>query len=369
MQRLPSVRIVPAALLVAMASFLCACGTQVEGPSPVPRSTSPGEARTVQPAAGAAIAKMPASATRATPSHSPSPTGSRKSIALQSPQGGAGVGTNGSSSVASGASSGVAPDPSGVSVPVGNLPGWKQVFHDEFASETVNTGQFSSCSNATYVCSGLPAPAKSQWWDYPDGWSDTESHCEYEPSQTLSISGQVLNMFIHTSQSGTCMTAAPMPKLADATSGDGQLYGMYSVRMKSDPVPGYIAAFLLWPDSEIWPQDGEIDFPNGSLTGTVGAYLHFRGATSGSQQDAYTTNTTFTTWHTYTLEWTPAYLKFLIDGNVVGNSTDASIIPNTPMHWVMQTESSLSSTRPAVSAQGNLQIAWAAVWSYDPSAN
>jgi beta-glucanase (GH16 family) len=61
-------------------------------------------------------------------------------------------------------------------------------------------------------------------------------------------------------------------------------------------------------------------------------------------------------------------VKFLIDGQLLGEVTNAAEIPDTPMHWVMQTESNLDIGKPSASAQGNLQIAWAAVWSYDPSA-
>jgi beta-glucanase (GH16 family) len=248
------------------------------------------------------------------------------------------------------------------------LPGWKQVFYDDFQGESVSMGQFSGCNASNNTCSGLPSATESKWWGYPDGWPDTTKTCEYEPSQTTTVSGGVMNIYIHTSSGGACMTARPEAKLPNpADSSNGQLYGMYSVRMRSDAVPGYLAVFLLWPDSENWPHDGEIDFPDSSLTGTADAYLHYQGATSGTQQDAYATGAAFTSWHTYTIEWTPSYVKFLLDGNVVGDSTDSSKIPDTPMHWVLGAESTLNGAKPAASAQGDMQIAWASVWSYDPS--
>jgi beta-glucanase (GH16 family) len=261
-----------------------------------------------------------------------------------------------------------APDPSGQPVPVGNQPGWQQVFYDNFENENVSVGQFSNCSTSTFLCSGLPTNVQSKWWDYPDTWPDTSGNCEYYPSQTLSIASNVMNMYIHTASNGTCMTAVPEAKLPNSTDGsNGQLYGMYSVRMKSDPVAGYKTAFLLWPDSENWPQDGEIDFPEGDLDSTVGAHMHYQGATSGGDQDNYSTNTTYTDWHTYTTEWTPTSVEFLIDGQVIGDSTNAANIPDTPMHWVLQTESEIGAAKPASSASGNLQISWVSVWSYDPS--
>jgi hypothetical protein len=272
----------------------------------------------------------------------------------------------------SSSSSSPSADPSGqpTASPTSSLPGWKEVFYDNFQNESVPLGQFSGCTLSPFTCSNLPSAMKSEWWAYPDGWLDTTQVCTYEPSQTLSVSGGIMNMFIHTASDGTCMTAVPEPILPDPVdSSNGQLYGMYSVRMESDPVPGYKTAFALWPDSENWPGDGEIDFPEGELDGDSWAYMHYQGATSGSQQDAYDTGTTYTGWHTYTIEWTPSYVKFLIDGNVIGDSTNASLIPDTPMHWIMQTESDLDGDKPASSAQGNLQIAWVEIWSYAPGSN
>jgi len=259
-----------------------------------------------------------------------------------------------------------APDPSGQPVPIGNQPGWQQEFYDDFTGDNVAVGQFSNCGTSPQICTGLPSALQSKWWDYPDSWPDTSNNCEYYPSQTMSISGNIMNMYIHTASNGTCMTAVPEPLIPGASSSNGQLYGMYSVRMKSDPVAGYKTAFLLWPDSENWPEDGEIDFPEGSLDSTVGAYMHYQGATSGGQQDGYSSNTTYTSWHTYTLEWTPKYVEFLVDGQVIGDSTDTANIPDTPMHWVLQTESDLNSSKPSASAEGNLQIAWVAIWAYSP---
>jgi Glycosyl hydrolases family 16 len=367
-KRLRYAAIAPAGLLIAGVSLLSACGTQVAAqdmlPQVVKSSSASGQGSLTEIGKPLIVSMSPTPTRTASrkpaPRRSPSARKTTTAASSPSPSGSAGSSTQPDLSAA--------PDPSGQTVPIGNLPGWNQVFYDDFQGESVSTGQFSGCSSNPYTCSDLPSATISKWADYPDGWLDTAGNCEYEPSQTLSISGGILNMFIHTSSSGTCMTAAPIAKLPDPVdSSNGQLYGMYSVRMRSDPVPGYLVAFLLWPDNGDWPEDGEIDFPNGDLDSSMDAFMHHEGATSGSDQDYYLTNTTLADWHTYTIEWTPNYVKFLIDGQVIGDSTDASEIPDTPMHWVMQTESDLNAPQPAASAQGNLQIAWAAVWSYDPS--
>ncbi len=146
--------------------------------------------------------------------------------------------------------------------------------------------------------------------------------------------------------------------------GGDQTYGRYAIRFRADAVKGYKAAWLLWPKSGTWPRDGEIDFPEGNLDQKISAFMHRQGATAGSDQDAYNTQSTFTSWHTAVIEWGPGQTRFLLDGTVIGTST--SRIPNTAMHWVIQTETALDGTTPADSAQGHVQIDWVAVWSYAP---
>jgi beta-glucanase (GH16 family) len=174
----------------------------------------------------------------------------------------------------------------------------------------------------------------------------------------VSISGGVLNMFIHT-EGGEHLVAAPIPKVT-ASSKYGQLYGRYAVRFRADALPGYKTAWLLWPDSERWPGDGEIDFPEANLDETIKGYVHHAGATSGSDQDAFATSARYPDWHTAVIEWTPGKVVFTLDGQVIGQTTNR--IPSTPMHWVLQTETALSGPAPSNSTQGNVQIDWVAVW-------
>ena len=101
-------------------------------------------------------------------------------------------------------------------------------------------------------------------------------------------------------------------------------------------MPGYKTAWLLWPASDS-TTDGEIDFPEGDLDGTISAFMHHQG---GGSQDAYTTTGVYTDWHVAVIEWGPVNCVFLLDDVEVGHST--AVIPNTPMHWIIQTETQLS---------------------------
>ena len=158
------------------------------------------------------------------------------------------------------------------------------------------------------------------------------------------------------------MVSAPVPKLPNIAN--GQLYGRYVVRFRSDPIPGYKTAWLLWPDSEVWPRDGEIDFPEGHLDGTILAYVHHQGGTWAKDEVAFSTDKTYVSWHTAVIEWKPNSVKFFLDEEMIGQSTTR--IPNTPMHWVLQTETVIDGTTPPSSSAGNVQIDWVAIYKYAP---
>jgi hypothetical protein len=241
---------------------------------------------------------------------------------------------------------GAASSPSGEPMPVGDIAGWRQIFTDDFTVD-VPLGNF-------------PAALLSTWSAYQDGWTDTSKNGRYEPSKVVSVAGGVMDLFVHT-EGGVHMVSAPVPKLSGPVgTGGGLLYSRYAVRFRADAIPGYKTAWLLWPDSDTWPRDGEIDYPEGDLDATIGAFMHRMNGTSGADQDGYATQATYTSWHTAVLEWTAASCKFILDGNVIGTST--SCIPSTPMHWVLQTETALDGTVPSDSAQGHVVIDWVAVW-------
>jgi hypothetical protein len=232
-------------------------------------------------------------------------------------------------------------DSSGQAMPTGNIAGWTQIWADNFPYN-VSLGNF-------------PAGTNGKWSAYPDGWHDTSGNGTYNCTKVCSVHDGMLDMFIH-SENGTHYVAVPYPKLSPW----GMTYGRYAVRFTADPLPRYKTAWLLWPDSNTWPRDGEIDFPEGNLDSNICAFMHHQGATSGGDQDAFCSQTRYTGWHTAVTEWTPSSVKFYLDGALLGTST--SRIPNTPMHWVLQTETQVSSTAPDNATQGHVYVDWAAVY-------
>jgi len=241
-------------------------------------------------------------------------------------------------------------------MPVGDLPGWKQIFADDF-TKNAPLGSFDNVYGSKWrTYSGPDTSGKI----YPSKRSS------YNTDKVVSVHGGVVDKYLHTEYDAHgyngagdyMMSAALLPRIP------GQLHGRYSVRLRADAVDGYKIAWLLWPDSGVWPRDGEIDFAETNLADPLKAFIHRQGATAGSDQTACRTNPgTYLSsgWHTVTLEWSST-LKIYVDGSLECSTTDR--VPNTPMHLVLQTESEIFGAKSA--ASGHLYIDWVTV--YKPGA-
>jgi beta-glucanase (GH16 family) len=238
--------------------------------------------------------------------------------------------------------------PSGEYLQAADLPGWDLVFSDDF-DDVVANGAF-------------PATVATRWTAYPSPWKDTSSNGTYSP-EIVSFHDSMMDIYLHTA-AGTTKVAAPIPLTSDVADRRHQLYGRYAVRFRADPIPGFKTAWLLWPESEAWPRDGEINFPEGSLDGTIHAYMHRQGATKGTDQVRFSTKARYSDWHTAVIEWTPYGCEFFLDGRSIGRATGR--VPETPMRWVIQTETDLTGRSPTPQAEGHVYLDWVAVWAYAP---
>jgi len=229
---------------------------------------------------------------------------------------------------------------SGQAMPTTAPAGWSQVLAEDFTTPAA-LGTF-------------PGPAYAAHWDGYAGFTDTSGVGTYTPDRVVSVADGALDLNLHT-ENGKALVAAPVPQV-DGKWG-GWTYGRYSVRFRADDVPGYKTAWLLWPDSDDW-NDGEIDFPEGDLDGSISGFVHQPGDPS-SNALAIDTGASYTDWHTATIEWLPDGVTFFLDGEQVGH-TDVS--PSTPMHLVLQTE---TSGQPPAEAAGHVQIDWITLARHD----
>jgi len=217
------------------------------------------------------------------------------------------------------------PPTSGSGAPVGNLAGWRQTYAENF-----NTSATSSTLTSTY-------PRVFPYQDNP----------QYARAN-LSVGNGSLNFNLRGDGKG----AAVVIRSRDA-SGWGQTYGRYSVRFRADNVNGFGAAFMLWPDSEVWG-DGETDFPEGGFGDQIHAYNHCLGSRAAQNCLVVNTGASWTQWHVATIDWTPTAMTFYLDGNQVGRDTSA--VASRARHWLLQTSGS------GGSRAGALQIDWVALY-------
>ena len=265
-----------------------------------------------------------------------------------------GSGSSGTSSGSGSTSTSSSSSPSGQAMPTGNFTYAGHTFTRTFADDFLTNVALGS----------WPGSYSATWDSYGDG-PDTcgksacktngVSYSNYSSSKVLSVSGGVLDYYLHT-ENGVHYSAAPLPN-----SEKPFLYGAYSYRFKSDSLPGFKTAWLLWPAT--WQWTNEVDFPEGDLSGTIQGFGHCSGNAS-SNCAAFNTNAAFTSWHTATVVWIPNHIYFLLDGSVVGEQT--SNVSAESMLLVLQAESCFNSPSacPANTTAGHLDLDWITMYSY-----
>lgn len=254
------------------------------------------------------------------------------------------------------------------SLPVGDLPGWRQIYAENFnraVAAPVPVGRFSGCNNnadtpAAY-CSGLPAGHwRDTLWAYPAGWPDTaKSGADgndgapyggtYQPQKTVSISkgydgtGTLRVAMYRPAAGGDNVVGTVVPrKCMDLRD------GRYSARVKVTKADdGFKSAWLRYEGAR-----AEVDYPevDGYKTSNVAMFHH------GSPEWQVQTRAYMTTAHTYTWERRGSTVTVYLDG-VKLKSGGTSL---TTSSWIWQNESRIESgdyADPGDSA--TLEVTWA----------
>jgi hypothetical protein len=197
--------------------------------------------------------------------------------------------------------------PSGVPMPVGDLPGWKQVFTDDFPGTAVDERKWGPYH-------GQPAGDPGGWWE--------PSHVE--------AGGGVARLRSY--RDGGRWVSGGMSS-ARALS---QRYGRYDVRFRMDAGYGIGSTILLWPTADHWPP--EIDFAESGgrddVRALMSATLHY-GDDDRIVQRQVTGD--FTRWHTMGVEWTPGRLVYTLDGAPWATVVHPGV-PDEPMELDVQTQ-------------------------------
>lgn len=146
-----------------------------------------------------------------------------------------------------------------------------------------------------------------------------------------------------------------------------QRYGRWEARIRVDTGAGYNAVMLLWPLSDNWPTDGEIDaseVDTGSPQNGGGEFLHF-GAGNSTLGHSYRAD--MTAWHTIAVDWTPSKIVYYVDdvaqytiANDAANGVDP--VPSTNMHVALQND---VFAPPARSTNVVMHVDWVRSYAYN----
>ncbi|HEX3782856.1 MAG TPA: glycoside hydrolase family 16 protein [Pseudonocardiaceae bacterium] len=208
-----------------------------------------------------------------------------------------------------------------VAVPTGRataatVAGRQLIAEDDFTGSTVNS---------------------ADWVPYDENSSNGVSH--WNPKELTVANGELC---VHSHGKDPTGAANYSGALAWSLGAGNQTYGVWMVRARFDAGAGYGPAILLWPQSNDWPADGEIDLVESVQPSrdTALASVHW-GTTAPGYRESGTLRGDFTQWHVYAVDWEPTFVKISIDGTTVYDTRYSAVhptIPKTPMHIVIQQE-------------------------------
>lgn len=266
-----------------------------------------------------------------------------------------------------GSAASAAPGPN--DMPRGDLPGWKQIYAENFNDVQVPVGAFSGCAgDGDHRCAGLKS-AYPRYYStlgaYPNGWEDTATSGNddnggrtfggyYRPQDTMSVikqsngDGQMRVRMWRPAAGGAVHSSAPVPLKCMNLR-----YGRFSERfVVRTATPGYKMAHLHYsPD--------EIDYPEAGgnfASDPVSIFTH--GFTEYGKDVA--PNSAWESWHTYTQDITPSGVKAYLDGKLV--ATVPGNYPR-PTPWVLQNESALAGSYAAKGSSVTIDTTWLTCYS------
>lgn len=224
-------------------------------------------------------------------------------------------------------------------------------------SAGASTGSSAGASNgAEPTGAGTPVPQPS---DPPGGWGT--------PVLVEDFHGDVLDLsrwYVYDSPNAPAPQPRRLPAavsvangslrltgFVDAAHGDvsggvgdryGATYGRWEVRVRAEAGVGYSPVVLLWPKSERWPDEGEIDvleIPDGTRQ-SLNEFLHY-GADNHQRGNRVTGD--FTEWHTFAVDWLPDRITYWIDGIAVWSvqrdpDPAKNVVPNTAFRLALQND-------------------------------
>ncbi|MHA7285246.1 glycoside hydrolase family 16 protein [Arthrobacter sp. MDT3-44] len=136
-----------------------------------------------------------------------------------------------------------------------------------------------------------------------------------------------------------------------------QKYGRWEVRAAGSGDDEYHLVSILWPDSENWPCDGEVDYAETTGDWNVIKFFHHHGC-SNAQTSAFKA-LDVTTFHNYAVDWSPRGIVGYIDGVKWFEDNDPAHQPPGPMHQTLQLDWFPDGTADGA---GEMRVDWVRVY-------
>lgn len=236
---------------------------------------------------------------------------------------------------------------SGDAMPTGNLPGWTEVFTDDFNGSSLNRGSWGPYS-------GMPGGDPGGWWDpshavVGNGMLQLRSYRDAAHANPTNPGGYV---------SGGVSSAHALR----------QTYGKYLVRFRMDKGEGIAGIMLLWPSNDVWPPEIDFGEDGGGSRDHSTVTLHYGSA---DNQIARTVSGDFSQWHTLGVEWTPGQLVFTMDGRDWATIASSGV-PSQAMEMDLQTQAGTcgNADDPCPNAstpnEVDMDVDWVAAYAYTP---
>lgn len=234
------------------------------------------------------------------------------------------------------------PPPSGEPMPVGDLPGWRQTFTEDFNG----------------------ADLSERWWIY-DGQPNGDPGGWFMPSHVSQQGGRlIINGSREDTPNGNLYATGGISN----SKSFSQTYGKFSIRFRMDPGYGINYIILLWPTDDRWPPELNIAEDNGKDRTRLTSTIHYGGH---GQPSRYTSRERLgvdvTQWHTVGVEWTPGRAVMLLDGQEWARY-ESDVVPRTAMSLAIQTQAWFcggnfsdcpNATTPA---NVNMEVDWAVAY-------
>jgi Glycosyl hydrolases family 16 len=228
---------------------------------------------------------------------------------------------------------------SGVPMPVGNIPGWRQTFADDFTS--------ADLGSTWHVYDGQPGGD-------PLGW--------FMSSHVHSGDGMLT---INASKENTANGLVYATGGVNNSKVFSQTYGRYEIRFRMDKAYGIAYALLLWPSDNTWPPEIDIAEDNAKNRNMTSATVHYGANNSMIHRE---TSGDFTQWHTARVDWSPGKVVYRLDDKIWTTISSVNV-PKTPMSIAIQAQAwpcgtwegcPNSSTPPSADLQIDWVVAYAA---------